>query len=368
MSPRGDDVPRIPATPRASAAAGRNPLTGEFLDPPPSKAAAAPDTKEAASETRLAPHIPYDGMLMAFGGHDGEGFLSSAESFIPGRAAWRSEADMVQSRAHFASCILNGRVWALGGWDPYNQERMREERSESKALNTVEIFDPQRGSWSLGPKLVSPRAFHGGVALGDSIYVIGGFDGVRDLDLVDRLDTARGTWIRGRPLKLPRSAACCGSIRGRIYVTGGQNGLQGLGTCESFDPREGKWRQEPDMLYHRTYAAAFSAGDCLFVAGGNFGISYLDTVEMYDGRKGAWRMLPSLNIKRNGASLALVGDTLYCLGGFDGENDCLSVTETLDLSKPLAHEPWQLAEELSKRRDGCCVQVVASMTPQWRGR
>ena len=79
-------------------------------------------------------------------------------------------------------------------------------------------------------------------------------------------------------------------------------------------------------------------------------------------------MLPSLNIKRNGASLALVGDTLYCLGGFDGESDCLSVTEMLDLSKPLAHEQWQLAEELLKRRDGGCVQVVESMTPQWYGR
>ena len=90
------------------------------------------------------------------------------------------------------------------------------------------------------------------------------------------------------------------------------------------------------------YAAAASAGNCFFVAGGNCGISYLDTVEMYDGL-GAWRMLPSLNIKRNGAALALVGDVLYCAGGFDGDMDCLSVTEKLDLSRPLAHEPWRVA-------------------------
>ena len=96
------------------------------------------------------------------------------------------------------------------------------------------------------------------------------------------------------------------------------------------------------MLYHRAYPAATSAGDCIFVGGGNYGISYLDTVEMYDARKGAWRMLPSLNIKRNGASLALVGDALYAVGGFDGESECLSVTEKLDLSKPISSQPWQV--------------------------
>ena len=65
-------------------------------------------------------------------------------------------------------------------------------------MSTVEIFDPSRGAWTRGPNMVSHRAFHGGLAVGGSIYVVGGFDGIRDLDLVDRLDVARGTWIRGR--------------------------------------------------------------------------------------------------------------------------------------------------------------------------
>lgn len=346
-----------------NAVAGRNPLTGELVPANPPAAARTPQSEEA----RVATRIPFEGMLMTFGGHDGEAYLSSAESLTPGlsRHTWKAEPDMVQSRAHFASCLLDGRVWALGGWDPYNQDRMQAEGSQAKALETVEIFDVQRGTWMTGPKMVSRRAFHGAVALGSSIYVVGGFDGIRDLDLVDRLDVSRATWVRGWPLKHPRSACCVGSVAGRLFVSGGHNGLQGLATCESFDPREGRWRQEPDMLYHRAYAAATSSGDCLFVAGGNFGMSFLDTVEMYDARKGTWRMLPSLNLKRNGASLALVGDTLFCLGGFDGGTDCLSVTETLDLSKPLSHSSWQMAPELLVRRDGACSQVLPAMTRQW---
>lgn len=311
--------------------------------------------------------MPYEGMLVTFGGHNGEEFLSSVESWVPGSKGWKAEADMLQPRAHFASCIYDGRIWAMGGWDPYNKQRMQADGTEAKALDTVEIFQPHLGSWSLGPKMVSARAFLGAHAVGGSIYLVGGFDGTRDLDLVDRLEVARGTWVRGRPLKHARSGCVCGSVRGRLFVMGGHNGLQGLGTCESLDPREGRWRQEPDMLYHRAYPAATSAGDCIFVGGGNFGISYLDTVEMYDARKGAWRMLPSMNIKRNGASLALVGDSLFSVGGFDGDIECLSVTEKLDLSKPLSSEPWQVTTETLARRDGCCTQTVATMTPTWRG-
>ncbi len=360
LSPKASGIytPTTPRTPRpsagagAAAAAGRDPLTGEYRTvqevpvPAKSRETSEPltaDTDDTGVKARsLTTRISYEGMLVTFGGHNGEEFLSSVESWVPGSKGWKGEADMLQPRAHFASCIYNGRIWAMGGWDPYNKERMQADATEAKALDSVEIFQPRLGSWSLGPRMVSARAFHGAHTVGGSIYLVGGFDGTRDLDLVDRLEVARGTWIRGRPLKHARSGCVCGSVRGRLFVMGGHNGLQGLGTCESLDPREGRWRQEPDMLYHRAYPAATSAGDCIFVGGGNFGISYLDTVEMYDARKGAWRMLPSLNIKRNGASLALVGDALYAVGGFDGESECLSVTEKLDLSKPISSQPWQV--------------------------
>ena len=101
----GGYTPKTPRTARPSgvAAAGRNPLTGELLptNPPPpthtptkslqSAGEQDDDHRETVTETRISARAPYEGMLLTFGGHDGEGFLSSAESYIPGYRAWKSE-------------------------------------------------------------------------------------------------------------------------------------------------------------------------------------------------------------------------------------------------------------------------------------
>ena len=57
-----------------------------------------------------------------------------------------------------------------------------------------------------------------------------------------------------------------------------------------------------------------------------------------------------------------MGDTLYCVGGFDGDTDCLAVTESLDMSKPLARERWQLSVETQVYRY-ICARILLHMCP-----
>ena len=167
--------------------------------------------------------------VIALGGHDGTRFLSSAESFQPGSSQWQDLEEMVDTRGHAASCVLKNELWVLGGWDPYDKIRMRREDCEEKALKSVEIFNPATGRWRTGVALAERRAFHRAAVLGDSVYVVGGFDGVRDLDTVSRLDMVeRGEWIMETPLAHPRSGLGIGVVRGRIYVMGGHNGLECL--------------------------------------------------------------------------------------------------------------------------------------------
>ena len=48
----------------------------------------------------------------------------------------------------------------MGGWDAYNKDRMEGVSGEAKALDTVEVFDAHRGTWTIGPKMVSARALY----------------------------------------------------------------------------------------------------------------------------------------------------------------------------------------------------------------
>lgn len=36
---------------------------------------------------------------------------------------WSAEGEMRDARGHFSSIVLNDKVWAIGGWDPYNKVR-----------------------------------------------------------------------------------------------------------------------------------------------------------------------------------------------------------------------------------------------------
>lgn len=306
----------------------------------------------------------FQGSLLVFGGHDGSNFVRSAESFTPSSDRWREEGEMLDLRGHFASCVFNGKVWALGGWDPYSRDRMQREMTEAKALKSVEIYDTSKGEWSRGPDMVDRRAFHKAGVVGGQLMVVGGFDGVKDLAALDRLDLDRSQWIRGMNMRQPRSGLGVGTVRGRLYVFGGHDGLSCLGTVESLDPRQGVWREEPELLYHRAYPGSCAAGDCIFVCGGSSGKQYLNTVEMFDARKPKWRGLPSMNFNRNGAATALAGDTLYTMGGFDGTTEVLSVVEALDMTESFSTATWQVLPEMRSRRDGCAVESVTDSCMQ----
>jgi hypothetical protein len=131
-------------------------------------------------------------------------------------------------------------IWVTGGWDPYTKSRMQREKTQEKALFSTEIYQPLQvmlflnleypcapyshiwpvmftnariasifcwlgllfhlimlscalqDTWKTGPDMPERRAFHQCVSIGGSIYVLGGFDGVRDLDSVCKLDTSTG--------------------------------------------------------------------------------------------------------------------------------------------------------------------------------
>ena len=60
------------------------------------------------------------------------------------------------------------RVLAAGGEDPTGSDYL--------AYSTTEIFDPATNSWSPGPDLAEPHAYHSAILLPDGrVLLIGGF-------------------------------------------------------------------------------------------------------------------------------------------------------------------------------------------------
>lgn len=68
------------------------------------------------------------------------------------------------------------------------------------------------------PSMKFSRSGAGVAVLNQYIYVVGGFDGTRQLSSVERFDTDRQVWETVTPMKTSRSALSVNVIDGKLYA------------------------------------------------------------------------------------------------------------------------------------------------------
>jgi hypothetical protein len=106
-------------------------------------------------------------------------------------------------RRSFGACVVMGELYVIG------------ERNELRdVLSSVETYLPSSDTWCTVSSLHEARSDHAAVALGSTLYVLGGFAGVDPTFGVTasvlRLDTLQGIWSAVAPMPEPRfyAAAC----------------------------------------------------------------------------------------------------------------------------------------------------------------
>ena len=112
------------------------------------------------------------------------------------------------------------------------------------------VFDPASGQWSGIAQPNTLRYWAGGASDAQGrIYAIGGSppanSGGALLNSVERYDPARGSWsaVASMPMHAAQVGAATG-CDGRIYVFGGDNG-QILNTVQVYDPNSDSWTFSP---------------------------------------------------------------------------------------------------------------------------
>lgn len=79
---------------------------------------------------------------------------------------WTECSSMVQARAKFGACVVDGKIFVCGG-----------ERSDGKITASCEVYDPTTDSWSKCGMLLAPRANCACVGYGRELLCAGGFYG-----------------------------------------------------------------------------------------------------------------------------------------------------------------------------------------------
>ena len=190
--------------------------------------------------------------------------------------------------------------------------------SNDTPTNHFEVLDTATGMWTTLAALPLPLAGHASAALGDRVYVFGGYSPAGLNEYTYEYDPNANAWQRRAALPTPRGLAAAAALGNRIYVVGGQTDGQERSDCEAFAPAENAWTPCARMTLRRSaFGLAASAGALYAVGGG--GSTYLGFSERYDPARNAWTLFetPKLGDWRN-IAVAPIRSGVLVAGGRNG--------------------------------------------------
>jgi len=198
------------------------------------------------------------------------------------------------------------------------------------------VYDCLRDQWEFGASLKYPRRNCAATELEGRIYAIGGFDGSKILSHVEAYDARLKSWMLLDPLPTPRSSAMACAQGGKLWVLGGTSGTR-LKTVDCFDPRAGRWDiTSTEMLDVRSAGQAACCVNHVFALGGTDNEQNIHfSVENFDADEATFSRRQPMQESRMDFAAAVISDSIMVGGGQNG-----GVLSTTEFYRPELDE-WQ---------------------------
>lgn len=255
----------------------------------------------------------YDGKIYCVGGYGRTECLKSVESYCPVSNKWTEQRNLKEARGRVNIALIDKTLYVVGGSNGVNE------------LDTVECLplDPsedEKVKWKKCEKLPFARSNGGVCALNGKVYCIGGNatgqNSVKDCHV---FCPETNTWTSIAPLNTGRCQAGVVAFDGKLWVAGGSDSWNCLNTVECYDSEEDKWTFAAPLLQSRRGCGLAVLNGRIFCVGGSDGSQSLKSSEYYEPITKTWILGPSLNTARANVGLAAIEHRLYAIGGFSGK-------------------------------------------------
>ena len=143
-------------------------------------------------------------------------------------------APMAMARVGLAAATVNGKIYAIGGSNSI--------LNNNSVLNTVEVYDPSSDSWGAAANMSTTRSYFAAAALQGKIYAIGGFDSNSSVkNTVEVHDPACTSpcpipWTAVASMPTARAGLAVIPVDGKIYAIGGRNNSAAVNLWKSMIP------------------------------------------------------------------------------------------------------------------------------------
>jgi kelch-like protein 9/13 len=193
------------------------------------------------------------------------------------------------------------------------------------STNVVFVFDGK--SWTSGPALPLRLNHPGAAAIGNAIYVIGGFTPTGASARAFVLRPGAQQWQPIASLKRARGALSLLALGGALYAIGGRDAATQIAVPERYDPAHNTWRDIAAMPDPRNHTAGYLDSGRVCVAGGRTPATS-SAIDCYDASQNAWQRVGELPVATSGAAATLIGPSLIVAGGEpSGETNLVDVVQ-----------------------------------------
>ena len=158
---------------------------------------------------------------------------------------------------------------------------------------TVQKFNPDTNQWHEVSSRRNPRSGVRGVCAvtdGSYLYAIGGTDETEQyLNIVERFDPRKNTWKNLPPMLARRAYAGGAAIKQRLFVFGGlHQHSRDRDSCEVFDPATDMWSSFPSQFTLSKPTSAVSFKGKIYVFTADAGLSESEKFQVYDADQNQW--------------------------------------------------------------------------------
>ena len=261
------------------------------------------------------------GKVFAIGGEIevfGERSIATVEMYDPKTDTWERKADMPTARSGVATLVVDGQIYAIGGAEV---KRGPGGATTGKHLPAMEVYDPVTDTW-IQKADIPVRGRSSTCVMDGKIYIIGG----SAANIVDVYDPATDTWAKAKSMNHARSGAAVSVVNGKIYAMGGRGWPRipnhpgpFLSSAEVFDPKTDQWTEIIEMPTAKTGHTASVINGKIYVIGGFFRgngpFMYLSTVEIYDPETDRWTQGQDMPFGRWAHKAEVVNGNIYIFGG-----------------------------------------------------
>lgn len=271
-----------------------------------------------------------DGKIFAIGGAIFLQAVSIVEVYDPATDTWFTKSDMPTARQALSTSVVNGKIYAIGGG------LLEASFSSGKSLSTVEEYDPACDKWTKKSEMPNERGWHSSIVLDGKIYIIGGCDTPggpsmgKEILTVDVYDPVADSWSQKGNIPDRIGAGFTSLVDRKIYVFGG---YWGLNKIREYDPTSDTCIEKTDMPTGRCGLSTSLVDRNIYAIGGHPGSSpytALATVEAYNPLTDTWQIKSDMLIGRCGVSTSVVNGKIYAFGGYIdawGGPMCVTVEE-----------------------------------------